>query len=169
ARDSCSRSQQEVALLRPHGEAEERHEPQELALQLLRAGRLEGRAARALRRGIAPLDRELVVARRVVLEELLELLGLQRAAAPLALPVVQAQAEARERVELREPGLDPLALHAVDEVLAVVPAVGMDAQRDLERLALERDAQVGVAVGRVEVLAELGAEHALERALLLLR
>ena len=41
----------------------------------------------------------------------------------------------------------------------------MDAQAGLERLGLERHAQVGVAVGRVEVLGELGAEHALERGL----
>jgi hypothetical protein len=82
---------------------------------------------RARRYRPATVDDELVLARRVEAQELLERLGRQRATKPLPLPVVQPQLEAVEPVQDREPGVHALGLDAPDQVLAVEPRVGVDA------------------------------------------
>ena len=103
-----------------------------------------------------------MLARGVVAQVLLDLLQRQAPAAPLSLPVGEAQPEAVQGVQHLQPALRALGLGASNQVLAVVPGIGMDAQADLERSVLDGDAQVEVLVGLVEVLGEVRAEHALE-------
>src|SRR5438477_5501201 len=119
-----SAAEQEVALLGPHHEAVERDQALELGQELCRhVGREErGPCARSCRD--AMLDRERVLGRLVVLQELLEPLAPEVAARPLALPIGELQLETSETVELALPAVEAFLLHALHEVLSVVPGVG---------------------------------------------
>jgi arylsulfatase A-like enzyme len=151
------RAEQVVALPRPRGVAVERNERRKFVH--------ECRTRRARRRP-PPLDRQPVLARRPRLQVVLELRRRQLAAAPLPLPIVQPQEVPRPGVQQRAPRRDALLRKPLLQVLSVEPSIGMDPQADLDRVGLERDAQVGVAVRRVEILPELRAQHAAQRALL---